>query len=182
MIFDDAEQSPLDPPASISQASRILLLNVLPASSIPDPLPIIRTILSRTSHDTLRTLYSLPPFDSDNAGDIGDNSQESFATTLKFLTMLALTTGRLLPGGAPNQEAAATQVLRDWNSGKIPYFTPVPELHPSVRPSNAPGAEDVGCTKIVDAWKPAFDLGELWDEGDEAVWGVNGDEPMVEER
>lgn len=182
VIFDDAEESPSNPPATISQASRILLLNVLSASSIPDPLPIIQSILSRTSYGTLQVLYSLPAFDSDEMGNNDENRETSFATASKFLTMLALTSGRLLQGGAPNLEAAATQVLRDWNSGKIPYFTPVPDTHPSVRPSDAPGAEDVGDTKIVDSWKPAFDLGELWDEGDKGAWGTNDDESMTEDR
>jgi nuclear GTP-binding protein len=114
---------------------------------------------------------------------VGDeNGEMSFATATNFLTMLALTTGRLLQGGAPNQQAAATQVLRDWNSGKIPYYTPVPDTHPSVQPSDAPGAEGVGDTKIVDTWKPAFDLGGLWDEGDKGAWGENDDDIMAEDR
>ncbi|KIM31265.1 hypothetical protein M408DRAFT_256595 [Serendipita vermifera MAFF 305830] len=183
VIFDDAEQSASNPSSNnVSQASRILLLNVLSASSIPDPLPIIQSILRRTPHETLQNLYSLPSFASDESLMADTPVEETeFATASKFLTMLALTTGRLLPGGAPNQEAAATQVLRDWNSGKIPYFTPVPELHPSIRPSDAPGAEGVGETRIVDSWKPAFDLGDLWDEGDKGAWGADNDDQMAED-
>lgn len=165
VIFDEDYSD--SGPTSISQASRILLLNVLSASTV-DPLPVVNAILSRTPHEKLRELYALPDF-SDSSGD-HDMTENAMPTATKFLTMLALTSGRLLPGGTPNLEAAATQVLRDWNSGKIPYFTPVPEIHPSVRPSDAPGAENVGETKVVDAWKPAFDLGGLWDEADKGAW------------
>jgi nuclear GTP-binding protein len=101
----------------------------------------------------------------------------------KFLAMLALTTGRLKQGGSPDLEASAKQVMRDWNNAKIPYFTPVPEIHPSMMPSDAPGAEGVGDMKVVEGWKPAFDLAGLFVGADEAAWGeepTGEDEQMVE--
>jgi nuclear GTP-binding protein len=173
IIFDYSE--PSDPSSQgTSRASHILLLNVLSASSISDPLQIAQSIVSRISHETLQEIYSLPPFwNQENGMETQDTADlTSIATT--FLTMLALTTGRLLPGGAPNLEAAATQLLRDWNSGKIPFFSPVPEVHPSLKPSDAPGAENVGEMKIVNEWKPAFDLGGLWEEADKNAWGEQG--------
>lgn len=176
VIFDDNDSSLTNGPSSISQASRILLLNVLSASVMPDPIPIVQTILSRTSHETLQNLYNLPSFSEESIS----RENEEMSTATKFLTMLALTTGRLLPGGTPNLEAAATQVLRDWNSGKIPYFTPVPDFHPSVRPSDAPGAENVGETKVVSEWKPAFDLGGLLDDADQQAWNDGGAEDGVD--
>jgi nuclear GTP-binding protein len=183
VIFDDSDPSlATTQPSSISQASRILLLNVLSASSMPDPIQIVQAILSRTSHETLQSLYSLPSFSSDSASAPGggddDEAMEDMPIVTKFLTMLALTSGRLLPGGTPNLEAAATQVLRDWNSGKIPYFTPVPEFHPSVRPSDTPGAENVGDMKVVTEWKPAFDLGGLLDAADQQAWN---EDPIIDE-
>ncbi|KAG8861063.1 hypothetical protein FRC20_011534 [Serendipita sp. 405] len=179
VIFDEEVPSSSTTPNSVSQASRIMLLNVLSASSIPEPIPIIKSILSRTPHNTLRELYSLPDFDVEDNDTSRTENEMSIAT--KFLTMLALTSGRLLPGGTPNLEAAATQVLRDWNSGKISYYTPVPEIHPSLKPSDTPGAENVGDTKVVDGWKPAFDLGVLWDQGDTQAWANDEDEEMKEE-
>ncbi|KAG8830315.1 hypothetical protein FRC17_005072 [Serendipita sp. 399] len=179
VIFDEDIPSSSTPSDSISQASRILLLNVLSASSIPDPILIINSILARTPHEVLRELYSLPDFDVDQ-NDTKISGNEMNVVT-KFLTMLALTSGRLLPGGTPNLEAAATQVLRDWNSGKIPYYTPVPEVHPSLKPSETPGAENVGDTKVVDGWKPAFDLGDLWDQGDAQAGENDEDQDMDEE-
>lgn len=163
VIFDDAESAATStPPSTISQASRILLLNVLSASAVPDPIPIVDAILARTSHETLQLLYSLPNFTP--------NPGEDMSLVTKFLTMLSLATGKLGPGGTPNLEAAATQVIRDWNSGKIPYYTPVPDIHPSLRPSDTPGAENVGETKVVTEWKPVFDLGGLFASADQRAW------------
>jgi nuclear GTP-binding protein len=39
--------------------------------------------------------------------------------------LVARKTGKLWKGGVPNIEAAARIVLKDWNNGKIPYYTPV---------------------------------------------------------
>lgn len=173
VIFDYSEPSDLGSQGT-SRASRILLLNVLSASSVSDPLHIAQSIVSRISHEALQDIYSLPPFWTQQNGIEGEGAPDLASTATTFLTMLALTTGRLLPGGAPNLEAAATQLLRDWNSGKIPFFTPVPGVHPSLKPSEAPGAENVGETKIVNDWKPAFNLGDLWEEADRGAWGEQG--------
>lgn len=169
VIFDDI--SPDAVLEGTSQASRILLLNVFSPSSVADPLAVVQIILSRTPVETLQSLYKLPPFPLDDANT--------------FLAMLALTTGRLKQGGTPDLEASAKQVMHDWNSAKIPYFSTVPEVHPSMRPSDAPGAEGVGEMRIVDGWKPAFDLAGLFAGADEAAWGeeqADGDEQMVEDR
>lgn len=165
VVFDDAEEK------------GALLRNVLKPEEIPDPIAVIDQILTRTTlppnpEDTsqpvnsLQTLYKIHPF----------------TDAAQFLTMVALTSGRLGPGGVPDLEAAATQVMRDWNSSKIPYWTPVPEVHPSVKPTfGLPGAEDVGETRIVQEWKPAFDLGELFGRADRAALDDEDDHDMQED-
>ncbi len=40
-----------------------------------------------------------------------------------FLSLVARRTGKLLKGGIPDRVAAGRTVLRDWNAGRIPYFT-----------------------------------------------------------
>ena len=43
-----------------------------------------------------------------------------------MLMTLKGTYGRVLKGGIPDKVAAARQVLKDWNSGRIPYYTVPP--------------------------------------------------------
>jgi nuclear GTP-binding protein len=79
----------------------------------------VEEILSRTSPETLKKIYDLPPH----------------SNTLEFLTMLALASGRLLKGGTPDIVGAARHILMDWNHQKIPYFSVPPEVHPSNLPA-----------------------------------------------
>nr|CAD2173886.1 unnamed protein product [Meloidogyne enterolobii] len=55
--------------------------------------------------------YNLPEFDDCDS----------------FLALLAKRSGRMKKGGRPDLNAAAKQVLNDWNSGKLHYFTEPPE-------------------------------------------------------
>ncbi len=41
----------------------------------------------------------------------------------EFLSLVARRTGKLLKGGIPDRVAAGRTVLRDWNAGRIPFFT-----------------------------------------------------------
>lgn len=43
-----------------------------------------------------------------------------------FLYQVAKSIGKLKVGGIPNKEAAARFVLKDWNEGRISYFTMPP--------------------------------------------------------
>ena len=110
----------------------------------------VEEILFRTQHETLQKIYNLP----------------QFGTTLEFLTMLALSSGKLhkvrlsppLPfptiflltisklvkGGTPDILAAARQVLMDWNHQKILYFSVPPSIHPSSIPSVVPNTNTTG--------------------------------------
>lgn len=158
VVFDDATS-----PSS-------LLRNVLKPEDIPDPQAVIAQILSRTSRETLQHIYKLP-------------SDPPFHNAADFLTMVALNAGRLGPGGVPDLTAAATHVMRDWNSSKIPYYSEPPAIHASQMPSAAPGAENVGEMKIVNAWKPAFDLGDLYGGADKVTFddGMQEDEEPMEQ-
>ena len=158
VVFDDATS-----PSS-------LLRNVLKPEDIPDSQAVVEEILSRTSIETLQSIYKLPP-------------DTPFHNATDFLTMVALTAGRLGSGGVPDLAAAATQVMRDWNNSKIPYFTEPPAVHPSQMPSAAPGADNVGEMKIVNAWKPEFDLGGLYGGADKVTFddGMQEDEDPMEQ-
>ncbi|KAJ3575323.1 hypothetical protein NP233_g1179 [Leucocoprinus birnbaumii] len=136
----------------------VLLRNVVKVEDVEDPIAVGR-------------IYKIPEYHS----------------TLEFLTMLALTNGRLLKGGTPDLIAMARQVLNDWNHQKIPYFSEPPALHPSLIPSTisggngeapsiAPGAENVGQAQIVSQFSKPFQLEGLFGVADAGAFG--GEAPM----
>lgn len=121
-------------------------------------------ILGRTDTEVLKKIYNLP--------EIGP--------TITFLTMIALTTGRLLKGGTPDINAAARTVLMDWNHQKIPYHSTPPDVHPSLIPSTvvdgstrtiAPGAETVGQAQILTEFAKPFTLDGLFGAADAGAFG-----------
>lgn len=88
-------------------------------------------------------------------------------------------------------EGSAVSILRDWNTGKIPYFTIPPAIHASsmpekavaVAPTAAPGddvemSNEIGDARILNTLSEAFTIEGLLDHaGDEAAW--DGEEPDV---
>lgn len=146
-------------------------------------------ILNKVEPAQLQKLYNIPAYD-----DVRD-----------FLIKMALTRGRLGKGGVPDLGASAVQVLRDWNSGKISYYTTPPKFHPSSAPAPAPapvaasvlatneeaagdvemGGDKVGDAKILSTLSEAFTIEGLFDNlGDDAAWegeGVVKEEGIAEE-
>ncbi|TFK51385.1 P-loop containing nucleoside triphosphate hydrolase protein [Heliocybe sulcata] len=157
VIFDDDD---FDDNGKGSKKGSVLLRNVVKVEDIEDPIAVVEEIVSRTEPETLQKIYSLPPYSS----------------TLEFLTMLSMTTGRLLKGGAPDLLGTARQVLTDWNHQKIPYFSVPPSVHPSSIPTQveagvvAPGAEEVGQAKIVTQFAPAFNIEGLFGQADKGAF------------
>ncbi|KIM44076.1 hypothetical protein M413DRAFT_374567 [Hebeloma cylindrosporum] len=142
VVFDDNEYDD----GKGSKKGSVLLRNVVKVEDVEDPIAVVEEILARTPRATLMRIYNIPEFSS----------------TLEFLTMMALTNGRLLKGGTPDLNSAARQILTDWNQQKIPYFSTPPTIHPSLIPSTvastrndeegpviAPGAENVGQAQIL---------------------------------
>ncbi|KAG1903487.1 P-loop containing nucleoside triphosphate hydrolase protein [Suillus fuscotomentosus] len=157
VVFDEDESG------DCSQKGSILLRNVLKVEDIEDPIAVVEEILARTEHETLRKLYNLLQFSS----------------TLEFLTMLALNSGRLLKGGTPDLLSAARHVLMDWNHQKIPYFSVPPTIHPSSMPSATTGAETVGQSQILDSFSRPFELAGLFCTADAGAFNENA--PMQEQ-
>jgi nuclear GTP-binding protein len=75
--------------------------------------------------------------------------------TMIFLAMVAKSKGRVLKGGIPDKIGAARTVLKDWNHGKIPYYT--------VPPKDAEPKSDKGAAVIVSNFGKAFDLSKYDD-------------------
>ncbi|KAH9979529.1 P-loop containing nucleoside triphosphate hydrolase protein [Lactifluus volemus] len=155
VIFDDDES------IQGQNESSVLLRNVVRPEDVEDPISVVEEILARTQTERLMKIYNLPVFTS----------------TLEFLTMLALSMGRLLKGGTPDILAAARQVLIDWNHQKIPFFSEPPAQHTAHVPSTipgtggqvAPGAETTGNAQIVNALGAPFVLEGLFGEADAAA-------------
>ncbi|KAF8210166.1 P-loop containing nucleoside triphosphate hydrolase protein [Mycena galopus ATCC 62051] len=154
VVFDDEDD----------KAGNILLRNVVKVEDVDDPIAVVEEILARTPPATIQKLYNLPEFES----------------TIHFLTMLALSSGRLLKGGTPDLTSTARQILTDWNHQKIPYFSEPPAIHPSLIPSTvgsgaaatiAPGAEQVGQAQILNTLSAPFSLPGLFDSADAGAFG-----------
>eukprot|EP00953_Heterococcus_sp_UTEX-ZZ885_P036895 18992-Heterococcus_DN1.PRE.2 len=59
--------------------------------------------------------------------------------------------GKVLKGGTPDRTSAARKVLKDWNSGKVPYYTvPPSEDDASVR-------KQTSGVQIMNGFSPEFD-------------------------
>ncbi|KAG6916699.1 hypothetical protein DXG01_005648 [Tephrocybe rancida] len=157
--------------------SSVLLRNVVKVEDVEDPIAVVEEILGRTSLATIQKIYPLPEWGS----------------TLEFLTMLAMTSGRLLKGGTPDLNSAARHVLQDWNHQKIPYFSEPPAIHPSLIPSVvpinpnssaapviAPGAENVGQAQILNTFSKPFELAGLFGAADAGAFGGSTEEMAVD--
>ncbi|KAL7419764.1 nuclear GTP-binding protein nug1 [Cryptotrichosporon argae] len=158
-------------PEGARRQAEIMLRNCVKAELIEDPTAPIAVILNRADPLLLQRLYGIPPF----------------SDTRDFLIKIALVRGRLGKGGVPDLDAAALSVLRDWNSGKIPYFTQPPAVHPSAAAAaaatGAPGADDVpmngeaGGDQILNTLSAAFTIEGLFDNvGDDAAWDGEAEE------
>lgn len=167
IVLEDISRE-FEGPQGRRRQAELMLRNCIKPEIVEDPTAPVEVIIERADPGLLQTLYNIPPFD-----DIRD-----------FLIKIALTRGRLGKGGIPDLEASAVQVLRDWNSGKIPYFTKPPAVHASSMPAPvvegadaAMEGEQVGDAKLLTKLSSAFTIDGLFDNlADEAAWdGDDGD-------
>jgi nuclear GTP-binding protein len=133
----------LDSPGVVFDDSSALLGNCVDADSIEDPIPPVDALLKRCNPQSLMMTYNIPAFPP------GD--------TMMFLAMVARSYGRVLKGGVPDKIGAARAVLKDWNHGKIPYYT--------APPKDAGESKKVeGSAVIVSNFGKAFDLSKFDDQ------------------
>eukprot|EP00535_Pseudo-nitzschia_heimii_P005800 CAMPEP_0197173240 /NCGR_PEP_ID=MMETSP1423-20130617/258_1 /TAXON_ID=476441 /ORGANISM="Pseudo-nitzschia heimii, Strain UNC1101" /LENGTH=525 /DNA_ID=CAMNT_0042622035 /DNA_START=108 /DNA_END=1685 /DNA_ORIENTATION=+ len=126
----------LDSPGVVFNDESALLGNCVDADSIDDPIPPVDALLQRCKPESLMMTYNIPAFPQGN--------------TMMFLAMVAKSYGRVLKGGIPDKIGAARSILKDWNQGKIPYFT--------VPPKNAEPDVAKGGAVIVSNFGAEFDL------------------------
>ena len=125
----------LDSPGVVFNDNSAMLGNCVDADSVEDPIPAVEALLVRCNPASLVMTYNIPAFPPGNV--------------MMFLAMVARSYGRVLKGGIPDKVAAARAVLRDWNSGKIPYYTPAPKNVPLTTHNDA---------LIVSQFTKAFDI------------------------
>jgi nuclear GTP-binding protein len=128
----------LDSPGVVFDDRSAMLGNCVDADSIDDPIPPVAALIERCNPASLVMTYNIPAFPP---GDV-----------MMFLAMVARSYGRVLKGGIPDKVAAARAVLRDWNSGKIPYFTAPPTTTSEV---------SAGGAVVVTKFAKEFDLSEF---------------------
>jgi len=91
--------------------SAVVLRNCVKVESLDDPITPVDMILSRCDKHQMMMKYNIGNYEDTNG----------------FLSLLAVRYGKLKKGGKPNVTAAAKSVLKDWNSGKICYYTQPPQ-------------------------------------------------------
>eukprot|EP00956_Cyclotella_meneghiniana_P018298 scaffold30372_cov70-Cyclotella_meneghiniana.AAC.9 len=135
VVFDD------DGTTNNNNGASAVLRNSIDADSIPDPIPAIQELLNRATVESIMMTYNIPQFPK---GDV-----------MTFLAMAARSKGKVLKGGVPDKIMAARMVLRDWNKGKIPYY--------SVPPPTESGdkSEQGGAVTRVSEFGKEFDLNDI---------------------
>lgn len=132
VVFDDSDGN---------DGASAVLRNSIDADSVKDPIPAIRELLERASAESIMMTYSIPQFPK---GDV-----------MTFLAMAARSKGKVLKGGVPDKIMAARMVLRDWNKGKIPYYSVPPPSE-----SAAASGQDGSVTRVSEFGKE-FDLNDI---------------------
>ncbi|KAJ3033340.1 Guanine nucleotide-binding protein-like 3 [Rhizophlyctis rosea] len=131
--------------------AEVLLRNCVKVELVEDPIAPVEAIVSRCRPEQLRQLYNVPVF----------------ADTRDFLINIARVQGKLRRGGIPDLENAARSILRDWNSGRIPFYT--------VPPASGVAVESHVASEIVQTWAKEFALPEIVEiEGKELLPTVKG--------
>lgn len=110
----DSKIKLLDSPGIVFAAGNdvnAILKNAVSVSQIEDPLPPATAILLKASKEQMKELYHVQDY---------NNPREFFYYFAKRL-------GRVKKGGVPDVEVAAKCLIKDWNCGRIRYYTQPPE-------------------------------------------------------
>ncbi|KIH91871.1 nuclear GTP-binding protein [Sporothrix brasiliensis 5110] len=102
------------PPDSNASPEDILLRGAVRTEKVYNPAQYISAVLKKTKKHHLARTYEL----------------NDWTDATDFLDQLSRKRGRLLAGGDADADGMARIVLNDFLRGKIPWFTPPPELSP----------------------------------------------------
>ncbi|TPX19092.1 uncharacterized protein E0L32_011253 [Thyridium curvatum] len=102
------------PPDQQASPEILILRGTVRTEKVENPAQYIPAVLKKVKPQHLKRTYDL------DYSDIGDH--------IRFLEALARKSGRLLKGGEPDVDGVARIILNDFMRGKIPWFTPPPQV------------------------------------------------------
>ncbi|KAK0735051.1 NUC091 domain-containing protein [Lasiosphaeria miniovina] len=100
------------PPNQHDTPEDLLLRGVVRVENVENPEQYIPAVLRKVKTHHMERTYEL----------------KGWKNHMEFLELLARKSGRLLKGGEPDVDGVAKMVLNDLMRGKIPWFTPAPEM------------------------------------------------------
>lgn len=155
VVFDDTADGK-------DHAGHSLLRNCVDADAVDDPIPAVQGLLERCTPESLVMTYEIPAFPP---GDV-----------MTFLALVARRSGRKLKGGIPDKVSAARTVIRDWNMGKINFYTSPPDASMESESGEGAGVEaGGGDAKVVTAFGAAFDVDKMAELDRDALEGLPED-------
>jgi nuclear GTP-binding protein len=134
-----------------------ILRNSVDCDSVKDPLPAIQSLLGRCSTESLMMTYNVPAFPSGPEG------------VMTFLAMVARTKGRVLQGGIPDKVMAARLVLKDWNRGKIPYYSVPPTTTTTNMKASTTDDDETEDACFVSSFADEFDVNKILEAHDKEL-------------
>eukprot|EP00475_Leptophrys_vorax_P002158 TRINITY_DN1122_c0_g1_i1.p1 TRINITY_DN1122_c0_g1~~TRINITY_DN1122_c0_g1_i1.p1 ORF type:complete len:515 (-),score=155.95 TRINITY_DN1122_c0_g1_i1:42-1400(-) len=140
-----------------STESSLALRNSLQLEKLQDPIGVVHKMVSKVPARQLLQVFDL----------------QSFRNADEFILQVCAQKGKLKKGGVPDLEATAISILRDWNEGKIPFFTTPPAL---------PKSEHMSQARIVMAHEfseTGLDIDAL-SKGDKIISTLRDDTPEVQ--
>ena len=144
VVFDDADGD---------SGAGAVLRNSVDSDSVKDPMPAIQSLLGRCTAESLMMTYGVPAFPSGPEG------------VMTFLAMVARSKGRVLQGGVPDKVMAARLVIKDWNRGKIPYYSVPPPTEGGASTTSSAAAAG-GDAVIVSEFADEFDVNKILEAHD----------------
>lgn len=113
-IILDKDIKLLDCPGVVlsNRQDEIILHNVIRTEDIKDPIEIVSLILRKVSSNTIQEIYELGEY--------------SWETTERLLYKLGDKFKKYKKGGVVDFDKVARLVVKDWNDGKLKYFTRPP--------------------------------------------------------
>jgi len=127
--------------AKDDDAAIMSLKNCVRVETIKDPIAPVELLLKKCSKEELIMTYTITDFSNVN----------------DFLQLIARRYGKMKKGGLYDVEAAAREVIKDWNGGKLPYY------------SKPPKGEAPQDTAFVTELSKPFDIDSILKEEEEMI-------------
>lgn len=112
-IILDKDIKLIDCPGVVySNSEDAILHNVIRIEDIKDPIEVVGLILKKLNYATLNDVYEL--------------NDKTWDTTEKFLYLIGDKMGKYKKGGVIDFDKVARLIVKDWNDGKLKYYTNPP--------------------------------------------------------